>query len=543
MNNIDINSMCIATAIYDSRNVRLASNKFFDELFQTEMEMSTFELFIFDNINEKHFIYEIGFNKYFVSNIEISKKHDYIITLENADQLNDIVRSRENEFYEILNAIRNYFAVINKDGVIVEVMGNFNKLYDFNNDDVIGRTIYEMEERKIFNPSVAIRAFKSGKPETMLQLTHANKYLVCTALPIKDTKNEVLKVICYTTDEILKNEYNKLSDTYKALNIDLSCSPRNKNTSPNIIGNSDAINKVISTVNKISIFDTNVLFTGNSGVGKTIFARLTHAKSNRRNGPFIEINCGAIPENLLESELFGYEKGSFTGANKEGKMGLIELAKSGTLFLDEIGDLSLHMQVKLLKAIQEKRITRVGGTESITVDFRLISATSKNLKKMVKNGEFREELFYRINVITINIPNLNERREDIHLLCKHFLEKFNNKYGLNKILSKTALDYLTKYNWPGNIRELENTIEMLVLTTEDNMILEEHLPIDIKSGTIDITDKEIKTLKNILEKFEKEIILNSYKKHKTTIGVAKELGISQSSASLKINKYTCSENV
>ena len=549
---IDINSIHIAAAMYDSSNIKLASNKYFDELFHTESEFKAFEIFLLKKIplpmdkEIKYLLYELNSKEYFISCISILDS-DYIVTVQDTNCLNDTVRKMqvfkkmENDFYKTIGAIHDDFTIIDENGVITMVLDNFEKIYGISCKEAIGKTIYEMEERKIFCPSVAIEAFKSGKTETMLQLTLTakNKYLMCTAIPIKDKDNKIIKVVSYTTNETkynaLKDEYKRLSDTLERYGAELNYFRDSVNNFPNVKGNSSAIRKVISTVNKISKYDTNVLFTGKSGVGKTMFAKLTHSKSTRKSGPFIEINCGAIPENLLESELFGYEKGAFTGASKEGKPGLIELANNGTLFLDEIGDLPLHMQVKLLKVIQEKKLIRVGGTE---VDFRLTSATSKDLDGMVKNGSFREELFYRINVITINIPGLSERKEDIFPLCMYFLDNFNNKYGLSRTLSHTVIDYLTEYTWPGNIRELENTIERLVLTSDEYMISTDNLPINIRKGITGTIHGENKSLKNILMEVEKKVILESYKKHGTTTGVAKELGISQPSASLKIKQYT-----
>lgn len=557
-NTIDINLMNIAVAIYNSNNKKLTSNKYFDELFYNIEVIKSFELFILENYpkgNErKYALYYIDNKEYLISFI-MSEDNNCIVTLHDSCYLNDTIsimctsKNREDEFYQMISTIYPDFVVIDKDGYIVEALDNFEEMYGISREDAIGKTIFEMEEKKIFNPSVAIKAIKSGKQETMLQLTGANKYIMCTAIPIKNKDNEITKVVSYTTDQTkyqaLEDEYKKLSDVLKTYSDELDYYRSNINSFPTVIGVSNAINNVTTLVNKIAKFDTSVLFTGKTGVGKTMFARLTHAGSARKNGPFIEINCGAIPENLLESELFGYEKGAFTGANKDGKRGLIELANNGTLFLDEIGDLPLHMQVKLLKVIQEKKMIRVGGTESVHVDFRLISATSKDLNAKVETGEFREELFYRINVITIYIPSLSERREDIIPLSMHFLEKCKDKYGLSKTLSNSAINCLTKCSWPGNIRELENTIERLVLISDDYMITEDDIPNNIKSNAQN-TSKTIfeqnRSLKEILAEVEKKVITESYMKYKTTTGVAKELGISQPSASVKINQYIKKSN-
>lgn len=548
--NIEIDSISIPALIYNVNSKNIIFNKNFQELFNNKLEI---DQFIVNNIPKitinqtKYSTYYIDEKEYFVTFIEILQRHDYLITLQDTKPMDDVIRKMhiskdlENEFYDILRVIYDDFVIVDSNGVVIKVLDNFEKTYDISNEQVIGKTIYEMEKKGIFNPSVSVRVFSTQKTETMLQMIGSNKYIMCTAIPIKDEKGNIIKVISYTRDvtkyESLKDEYNKLSETLRIYSAELEQFRQNRNIYTSGIGNSATIKNIVATIDKISKFDVNVLFTGESGVGKTMFSNLMHSQSNRKTGPFIEINCGAIPSNLVESELFGYEKGAFTGANKEGKPGLIELANNGTLFLDEIGDLPLNMQVKLLKVIQEKKIIRIGASEYRTIDFRLIAATNKNLDEMVKQGKFREDLYYRLNVITIPIPSLRERKEDIFLLCMHFLEKYRKKYSLNRALSNTVIDHLTEYDWPGNIRELENTIERLVLTTDDFMICEANLPFAMKSNMVDITYTKNKSLKEILNTIEKRVILDAYKRHKTTTGVAKELNISQPSASLKINKY------
>lgn len=265
------------------------------------------------------------------------------------------VKKVEQVFYDILESIHDDFVIINKNGVIEKVLPNFQEMYGISAEEAVGKTVYEMEERKIFNPSIAIRVMKSKKRETILQLTGANKYLMCTAIPIMDKEGNIQRIISYTRDmtkyEALKKEYSNLEQTLAAYSTQLGQLREERKENSKIIGSSTAIRNVIDTIDKVAKFDANVLLTGESGVGKTLFAEAIHSASGRQDAPFITINCGAIPENLLESELFGYEKGAFTGASNEGKPGLIELSHKGVLFLDEIGDLPLHMQVKLLKVI------------------------------------------------------------------------------------------------------------------------------------------------------------------------------------------------
>jgi len=283
-------------------------------------------------------------------------------------------------------------------------------------------------------------------------------------------------------------------------------------------GKSRGMLKVYSLVKKTAETAANVLILGESGTGKELVARAIHENSSRNDGPFVIINCGGIPENLLESELFGYMKGSFTGAYAD-KAGLFETAHSGTIFLDEIGELSPFLQVKLLRVVQEKIFRRVGGARDISVDVRIISATNKNLEERVKNGDFREDLFYRLNVIPVEVPPLRERKEDIPLLVDHFLEKYSREYNKEiKKISPYAMGLLTEYPFPGNVRELENIIERSVALETTNIILPENLEVIAAGGVafpsadyIEIPEEGI-DLNEEVAKFERDLMKKALKK-------------------------------
>lgn len=300
--------------------------------------------------------------------------------------------------------------------------------------------------------------------------------------------------------------------------------------------NSAEINNLLAKTLKIAKYECNSLITGESGVGKEIFAHVIYKASLRNQGPYIKINCSSIPENLLESELFGYEKGAFTGANREGKKGYFELANGGTLFLDEIGELPLSLQSKFLRAIQEKEIYRVGGIVPIKVDVRIIAATNRDLASMVKQNLFREDLYYRLNVLKIHIPALNERRSDIIPLVKHFTEKYNKRFSMAKFFENSALLYMMDCPWDGNIRELENLVQRLLITTDKNNItvldVMDNLDKKVQSNSCD----EI-CLEDKIEKTEYIILKEAKIKYKTTRRIAEALGISQSSIVRKLKKY------
>lgn len=445
------------------------------------------------------------------------------------------------DYEAILNAFHDDIVVVDENGIIVKVSPSFEKNYGMTMEEAVGKTVYYMEEQKIFNPSVAKIVFETGEKLIIAQKNKSGRSLLIVAVPLKSQSGKIINVASYSIDitdmKILEEKYDKLKYDlirYKEeLNGYRTMFGVNDNTSrlPDI----QHINKVI---NKMTKYDANVLITGESGVGKTTFARLIHAKSCRADQPFIEISCGAIPENLLESELFGYERGAFTGAYHKGKIGLIEMAHKGTLFLDEISELPLNLQVKLLKALQDKTIMRVGGEAETVVDFRLISAANKDLQQLVSEGKFREDLFYRLNVVPLDIPPLRKRSEDILQLILFFMEKFNQKYNENKKLNTAAFNQLLSYSWPGNIRELENVIERLIITTDEDQISEKDLPPNMTNE-----QKEIllncgeKTFDESVEEFEKNLILDAVKKYRTTVKVSEMLGMSQSTAARKIKKY------
>jgi len=300
-----------------------------------------------------------------------------------------------------------------------------------------------------------------------------------------------------------------------------------------ILGKSKSIKELIELIEKISKTDSTVLILGESGTGKSLVAKTIHYESPRREAPFITVNCASIPENLLEAELFGYEKGAFTGAYSS-KKGKFELANGGTIFLDEIGDMPLSLQAKLLRVIQDKEIEPLGSEKTVKVDVRIIAATNKDLKKLVEEGKFREDLYYRLNVIPIYIPPLRERKEDIPLLIEYYLGEFNKKYRKKVSITKRAMKLLLEYDWPGNVRELANLMERLVILNEDK-IDEESLPIYIRKVK---EEKENGDLPSLLEKTERERIIEALEKTGYVKSrAAKLLGYTLRQLDYRIKKY------
>jgi len=314
------------------------------------------------------------------------------------------------------------------------------------------------------------------------------------------------------------------------------------NSFDSIVGKSSQINEVFETIKQVAPTKSNVLIEGESGTGKELIARAIHDFSPRKDMPFVPLHCASFSENLLESELFGHEKGAFTGAISQRK-GRFELAKKGTLFLDEVSTISQAVQVKLLRVLQERQLERVGGSETINIDVRIVSATNISLKKMISEGKFREDLFYRLNVVNLNVPPLRNRRGDIKLLITHFLKSFNKEIGKKVSISKLASEILENYNWPGNVRELQNTIESLVVLCHGHEVTPRDLPAHIlapakKEVATEQIEKDFPDLDSLtIEEMERFLILRKLKKIKNRTEVAKQLGISRRNLYRKMKEY------
>ncbi|MFC7393902.1 sigma-54 interaction domain-containing protein [Scopulibacillus cellulosilyticus] len=442
----------------------------------------------------------------------------------------DLINAELNDIFE---ASFDEIFVTDQHGVVIRVNAMCKKNYRLPAHEIVGKHVQELEAKGVFYPSASLEVIRTKKPLELFQNTAYGRYLHVQARPVFDRNGDLKRVVSYSRDltELiqLKKKIEDMEERLENYKKEINDSAEFEG----LIAKSSSMKKILALVQKVAKADSTVLLLGETGVGKGEIVKRIHHHSNRRQQTLYEVNCAALPEHLVEAELFGYEPGSFTGALREGKKGLFELANKSTLFLDEVAELPLHIQSKLLQALQEKKIRRIGGKEAIPVDVRVIAATNSDLEEMIKKGTFRKDLYYRLNVIPIYIPPLRERKEDILPLVYHFIEYFNFKYNCSVQLSPKALEALLDYKWEGNIRELENMVERLVVTA-DGIVTVKDLPAPVKAKSEDMSGK---TLNNILEEVEKSIILDAYDKYGSTYKVAQELGISQSQASRKVKKY------
>jgi TyrR family helix-turn-helix protein/PAS domain S-box-containing protein len=407
-----------------------------------------------------------------------------------------------------------------KKGKTLYVNKTFEEMSLIKSKELVGKTLEELVKQKYFTAAATLLVIKTKKPAAVTYITKTNKKLLARGKPFFDQNGNFKYVISTVYD---------LSEVHYMGDIDYDSQYNDKNNQ--IIAFSSKMVNIVDFALRVANVDSTVLITGESGVGKEIIARLIHDASPRKNYPFVKVNCAAIPENLMETELFGYEGGAFTGSHPKGKKGFFETAQKGTLFLDEIGELPLNVQAKLLQALQDKQFTRVGSTQLINVDVRIIAATNRNLKEMIDKKQFREDLYYRLNVIPIFIPPLRERRDDIEPLINYIVARVNTKYNFNKQLEPDLIDLFKSLSWKGNIRELENVIEKLIITIPKNLIAKsDYLLIE------DIQQLNINP-KLMLKNYEKELLISLLPSCKNTRELAKKYGVSQASIVRKLKQH------
>jgi len=400
--------------------------------------------------------------------------------------------------------------------------------YGMSPEDMIGKKFQDLIKKEFWYPSVLPLVYKENKVLSVIQKTYLGAKLRTTAVPILDRNGKLEFVVMNAKDWTEGEE--SLEGTVEVEEIDLG---------KEIIYRSKEMEELLRLADRLTNTDSPVSIQGESGSGKSLLAKYMHENSQRK-GKFISINCASISEGLLESELFGYVKGAFTGAASEGKKGLIEAAHKGTLFLDEIGELSPRLQAKLLHVIQEREILPVGGVEKVSVDIKVITATNRDLKSLVKTQKFRQDLYYRLNNFEITIPALRKRRRDIVPLANFFLNEYNKKYSLGRYFTEEVLELLLEYEWPGNIRELSSIVERLVITSDTDILSPKLLPTDfflINDTSLSGVMEEDFSLENEVERHERDLIKKYYELYPSSRKLAKQLKISQSKAVRLIKKY------
>lgn len=496
-------------------------------------------------------------NSTFISNRSPIKKHGELIgavaVLQDISELESISRELENvkELNEEMDAIieSSYDGLYLTDGqgITLRVNEAFEKLTGVQSREMIGRNVEDLVVRGVVSESVSTLVLKEQRPITIMQKTITGRLALTTGTPIFDRKGKIFRVVSNVREitELmwLKQQLEQAQGLSKHYESELRALQMQYSGSEKLIINSRKMKDLLDTVIRLAQVDSTVLITGESGTGKELIAETIHNNSLRKNGPFIKINCGAISHNLLETELFGYDTGAFTGAKKGGKAGYFELANGGTLLLDEISELPYNLQVNLLRVIQSKELIRVGGEKTIPIDVRIVAATNRDILGLVEINEFREDLYYRLNVVPVEVPPLRERKEEIPVLAAHFVQVFNKKYKMEKQLTTDVIDILMEYDWPGNVRELENIMERLVVTIPGNILSHEDLPLHLKNNAANkqenpkISLSGIMPLREAVEVVEKQLLEKAYSRHKVTREVAKQLEVDPSTVLRKAAKY------
>ena len=455
------------------------------------------------------------------------------------------VEKNYKELLDILNCLKVGVYIKDGNGKTLLLNDESCKTGGLERSETVGKNMRELERMGFIEESVSLKTIESGKEEMIIQNLGDGDKVYVTGTPLKSDKG-IDVVVCTERDitetltlkELLeeKNKDNaKIKDEIEYLR------KQNIVMWGNMIAEDFETKLLAEKATRVAKLDATVLLTGDSGTGKEVFANFIYQNSGRAGKPFIKVNCAAIPENLMESELFGYEKGAFSGADKNGKAGLFEMANHGTLFLDEVGEIPIHLQSKLLRAIQEREIMHVGGTKTIPVDIRFIAATNRDLKEAVRNGTFRGDLYYRLNVMPIELMPLKGRKKDIKALVDYFTEKFNVTYKLSKVVSPEAMEVLKDFDWPGNIRELENVIERLMISSDDEVITKRQteraigVPTDLSGA--DLSGIEGRSLEELMDAYEKSILESMLAKYKRASEVGRALNVNKSTLSRRMKKY------
>jgi PAS domain S-box-containing protein len=449
---------------------------------------------------------------------------------------------------EMLNKLKDGIYITDEEGITTYVNDAFLNLSGLTREQIIGKSVYDLRKENILPNSCCAKVIETKGTVSTINNYYKGQRCLVSGSPIFDEKGNLKNTIAVIRDvtelDVLMKNITKEKNLFIINNEHNDFKINNKDIIKEPINNNERMRNMYDKAKKMSKVDSTILILGETGVGKDFMASYIYNSSNRNNGKFIKINCGAVPEHLLESEFFGYEEGAFTGAQKGGKKGLFEEANGGVLYLDEIGDMTYTLQVKLLSAINDRMFYRIGGTTSVEFNARIIAATNIDLKQQVLEKKFRADLYYRLNVVSFVVPPLRQRKEDIIPLSQQFLEYYNNKYGKNCYFKTDCLESFLIYEWPGNIRELKNIIERLVLLTDEALISKEFFREQIMAKDSDSQIEDIKlesdddkTLKDKLDDYEKSIIEITLASTKNMREAASKLGVDLSTLVRKKQKH------
>lgn len=490
--------------------------------------------------------------------IAMLKKHGLVALTDEDGQITGIITAEillaalaekamelEREIGSIINFSSDEIFVADGDGRVLRANAMFEENFGVKLKSVLGKNVSDLEKKKIFTPSVTRLVIDKKSTQTVIQSRRDGRKLLATGTPAFNEDGSVFRVIVNTRDITRLNnlkqqleEAELLKNRYQQELVELRQGYMNRDE---IVASSQVMLELLKVATKIASVDSTVLLTGESGVGKGMIARFIHNNSFRSEKPFTVVNCGAIPENLLESELFGYAGGAFTGARRDGKIGKLELANEGTLFLDEITELPLNLQVKLLHVIQEGVISRIGGTRDIKLNLRFIAATNRDIARLVEEGKFREDLYFRLDVIPLLVPPLRERHDDVRALAEQFLSRLNERYQRDKFFAPEVYSFFEKYNWPGNVRELENLVERLMIVVDGNEIGAEHLPRRLTGLEPEQNENrppvKLQPIKEARDNLERSLLEEAVRHCRTTYEIARVLKIDQSTVVRKLQKY------
>lgn len=467
---------------------------------------------------------------------DVSEHEKNISQLQNYQKLHK-------ELEAIFESSYDGFYITDGDANTLKVNKSYERITGLSRDNLIGRSMHTLVAEKIFDHSVTLEVLQQKKPITLLQKIRGGKLVIVTGTPVFAEDGQISVVVTNVRDitELnklrldLEESRKKSSFFYQSLQEYHDVDHALKD----LVVKSPEMVKVVQKAVKVAKVEASVLLTGESGVGKSMLAKLIHQMSPRKEQPFVKINCGAIPASLMESELFGYERGSFTGALATGKIGLVEAANNGTVFLDEIAELRPEMQIKLLEVIEERQFKRVGATVATMVDVRIIAATNQNLHEHIRKGLFREDLYYRLNIVPIIIPPLRQRKEDIPALAESILEKLNRKLPSKKKFDPVAFELLRQYDYPGNVRELINAIQRMIILGEGEVLGSADLPSEIRSFCVmhERGSGQSQTLKEALRSYEHKLLEKVLAQSKDINRAAAELQIHPTTLWRKMVRY------